>query len=170
VTTLIDKVHANRFAIEGKEIITFYNENWRSVDRLLLDGEHGQNTHVVDLWGEAMLDEIGPWLEPRDIGVVGIFPRLISSSWSGPTLHISGMAQGGADELEVVAVTAASRTKKRLPPQPGTQDLDVSKLFGEAPEKLIVKLKKDGIVLDMMVLKDIPPADAEGSAWLLSRR
>ncbi len=58
IPTLEGDVFAHSFEKGDKKILMFYNANYRNLDADLAQTGSVSNVHVVDLWGEALLDTV----------------------------------------------------------------------------------------------------------------
>jgi hypothetical protein len=177
IPTRIGEVYANRFAAPDKQIVMLYNANRCTVrgsfvEFGLLDTD---TVHAVELWGERMLvpsragDEtvIASFLPPREIGCIGLFPKCFDARFAGGVLTIRDVVSAPGAELELVGVTGHSRVSSALSGAARDQNVALADLFLPLPDKLLVKFRKDGIVVDMIILEELteslPP---EGSGWI----
>jgi hypothetical protein len=157
---LVKDVYAHLFASDDKKIYTFYNSNWRDVETELVSAGELSDKHIVDLWGELELGSvtettpdymIAARLNPRDIGCIGIFNRHIEASRENNMLEITLLGNPQGDEIEIVGVTGQDRVIKSLPKTSQTVDLNV--IFTSLPEKIIIKLKISGVVMDLYIVE-----------------
>lgn len=163
IDTLAGEVYSNRFAFGDKQIFMFYNGNRRNVFADLVNAGSVSDAHVVDLWGETLLDTvvseadyaIHANLLPRDIGCVGIFKRLFDASYTDGNLTITRSGDPGGAQLELVGVNGYQRRIACQSDPGGIYLIDLRALFDPLPETLIVKIKKNGIVLDEIILNDV---------------
>lgn len=163
IPTLTGNVYAHLFEKGDKQILMFYNANYRNVSSDLAQIGSVSNVHVVDLWGETLLDTVssssdytihGPLL-PRDIGCVGIFKKLFHASCADGQLAIIRGTNSEDTQINLVGVDGHQRRSIVLPDPSGTYSLDLKTLFNPLPQKLLVKIMKNGIVLDEVILTNV---------------
>jgi len=70
-------------------------------------------------------------------------------------LTIARLGTPEGTQIELVGVDGHQRWKIVLPDPSGTYSLDLKTLYDLLPRKLIVKIKKNGIVLDEVILNDV---------------
>ena len=85
IPTRVAGVYCNEFGGKGKRIWTFYNDNDHLVEDAVIQIEHGQGTHFVDLWNETDIKLRGPglipvYLEPHSVGAVAELPSILRYS------------------------------------------------------------------------------------------
>ncbi len=139
--------------------MTFYNSNRRDVNAGTGFGRALANKHIVDLWGErdlgfadSVLDyRVTAQLWPRDIGCIGIFERAIEARREGNRMVITLGGDAPDADIELVGVDSGSRRVVHLPRT--TQTFDLRSCFDSMPDKVLVKLKQDGVVIDMCVVE-----------------
>lgn len=172
VPTLKGSLYANRFKGNEKKIVTFYNANFRDINGELFKIGTVTDVHVVDLWKEEMLESgvssesfnIKADIDPRDIGCVGIFPRKMDATLQQFDLTIDILDPEEGNTLELVGIYPEKRIKIRLD-YLQNQTLDLRESFETMPEKIIVKLRKDDIVTDEIILTNLPRP--QKSLWLM---
>jgi len=171
---LMGNIFVHRFGSGDKQVFTFYNANWRGVSGPLVGVGVISDAHVVDLWGEHMLDSVGTsanyaiqaGIFPRDIGCVGIFKRLITATCVGNMINITQLSSKAGTHLELVGIRGSERQVKSFINPAPTLLLDLNTYFAFPPEKVIVKLKHDDILLDEVIL-DLPGNISEVKGWHL---
>jgi hypothetical protein len=174
IDALVGDIFSHRFAFGDKQIFMFYNGNRRNVFADLLDAGSVSNAHVVDLWGETLLDTVASSADyrihanllPRDIGCVGIFKRLFDASCTDGNLTITRLGEPGGAELELVGVDGYQRRSTSQSDPGGTYLIDLRALFDPLPKTLLIKIKQNGIVLDEIIFNDVNDIPAASvSSW-----
>jgi uncharacterized protein DUF6259 len=161
VETLTGNVYANRFDTDRKKLVMFYNDNWRDVFGEVQIAEDVTGYHVVDLWREEMLGAatdsvnylVKAHLAPRDIGCVVLTPRLFDVQVVNSGLLLRLVSPEPGDVLTVTAVNGGRRESKSLIVQGNPVVLNPDTLFEQRPVKLIIKLERDNVVADLIVVE-----------------
>ncbi|GAB4319722.1 MAG: hypothetical protein Kow0059_13850 [Candidatus Sumerlaeia bacterium] len=171
VPVRVGNVWAHRFGAGDKQLLTFYNGNWRNVSGRLVDIGSVQNAHVVDLWAEKMLDTVAgaadhymitAGLGPRDIGCVAVIPRHMDVTCTGGVLHIRPLPPAASADIVLTGVFPDRRDTRAVASVGGADtDIVLSEIFDPMPQKVIVKLVRGGIVMDEIIVTDFdqwPPS------------
>ncbi|HOE63963.1 MAG TPA: DUF6259 domain-containing protein [Candidatus Sumerlaeota bacterium] len=174
VKTLAGDVFAHQFGNEDKMIFTFYNANWRDVDGDLLQIGALSDAHVVDLWNERMLKTVASQpdfkiqtsLFPRDIGCVGVFKKKMDVRAEKGVLFINIADKYTSAVLSLTGILDGERIVQTYPSLSSFLTIELHPLFPHIPDKLLVKLKKDRLVLDEVILENLNESShAEVLTW-----
>ena len=163
LTTLAGDVYAHSFSSGEKTILTFYNANRRSIAGDLLDIGPMEDRHVVDLWGEIMLDNVDTspafkvhaTLPPREIGCIGIFPRRMNASLTGDIIMVSEIQMPPEGVLELTGILEGERKSITVSKPGKIWSSRLSDLFPRIPRKLILKIRGEEVVRDVIII-DVP--------------
>ena len=176
VPALAGNVYANRFADGAKQVCTFYNANWRTVSGDLVRTFVASDAHVVDLWSDRMVDGVGADAEveitgelaPRDIGCIGIFPsRFEVLGTDDYVIDLATTTAPAGSVLEVVGINGTERRVVEIGAASSTSSLDLRSLFDPLPERVLIKIRLDGVVIDEIAVTDLPGSPGSSvSNWL----
>ena len=156
VPTLHDRLLANRFSCDSKQVYTIYNKSGKTVDGAALRVPAKTGHHFVELIGDAELEaksvspeqmEVCLNLPTTSVAVVAVLPRLIELKKEGEGFAVSvkDLPKGA----ELLVSTDEDLKSQAISHQAGKATLGKEAL-GSA-KKVIVKVMHDGTLLDQAV-------------------
>jgi hypothetical protein len=102
------------------------------------------------------------------MGCVGIFTRQMDVSITGNHISIGRLDNDAGVQLDLVGINGQERQVKQIPNPDSMLWLNINTLFDFMPEKLIVKLKQNDMILDMVILNNLNYSTSSNSiGWML---
>lgn len=169
--TLKDEIFVNKWPTDDKVVYTIFSTRPAGFKGDLFEVTPKEGYHFVDLWKHEELslpekdgsiympvDVSGfhkKWLGTNNEGAVSAIaqlPKVLNTELKGDTLSIS------ASQGDSVLVWAGSPEYEKQPLvlAPGDHQISIFENFGRFEGKLIVKLMKDGELLDLRTEKIVP--------------